>query len=84
MPGPLDGALESASYLATLCVALSLALFALGGSNLAVGFYLRTLSYSRPTTIVGLILDMVVVSRVVVGTSCKELGRHVNLDLLCL
>jgi hypothetical protein len=70
--------------LATLRVALSLALFALGGTDPAGGFCLRTLSYSRPTTIVGSILDTVVVSRVVVGTSCEELGRHVNMSLLCM
>jgi hypothetical protein len=34
--------------LATLCVASSLAMIALGGSHLSSGFRLRTLSFSRP------------------------------------
>jgi hypothetical protein len=34
--------------LATLCIASSLALVSLGGSNLASGFHLRTLSFGRP------------------------------------
>jgi hypothetical protein len=34
--------------LATLCVTLSLTLFALGGADLAGGFCLRTLSFGRP------------------------------------
>jgi hypothetical protein len=38
--------------LATLCAALSLTLFALGGADLTGGFCLRTLSFGRPTTIV--------------------------------
>jgi hypothetical protein len=46
-------------------------------------FCLRTLSYSRPAAIVELIVDTVVVSRVVVGTSCKELEKCVNMCLLC-
>jgi hypothetical protein len=47
--------------LATLCVTLSLALFALGGADPTGGFSLRTLSFSRHTTIVGPILDTIVV-----------------------
>jgi hypothetical protein len=39
--------------------------------------------YCRPTTIMGPILDTVVVSCDVVGTSCEELGWHVNMYLLC-
>jgi hypothetical protein len=34
--------------LATLCVALSLALVTLGGSDLIGGFHLRALSFDRP------------------------------------
>jgi hypothetical protein len=60
--------------LANLCVTLSLNLFALGGTESIGGFCLRTLSYSRPTTTTGPILDMVAVSRIVVGTSWDELG----------
>jgi hypothetical protein len=33
--------------------------------------------------IVGPVLDTVAISRAIVGTSCKELGRHVNMGLLC-
>jgi hypothetical protein len=33
-------------------------------------------------TIMGPILDMIVVSCAVVGTSCEELGRRVNMGLL--
>jgi hypothetical protein len=68
--------------LATLCVALSLTLFALGGADATGRFCLRTLSCSRLIAIMGLILDIVIVSRAVVGTSCEELGRRVNMGLL--
>jgi hypothetical protein len=56
----------------TLCVALSLTLFALGGTDPASEFYLRTVSFSRHMTIVGPVLDMVVVSLDVEGVRCKE------------
>jgi hypothetical protein len=64
-------------------------MFALGGADLASGFCLRTLSFGRPMTNMGTILDIVVVSRaVIVGTTCEESGRHVNMGLphllLCL
>jgi hypothetical protein len=36
------------------------------------GFYLRTLSFSRPTTIMGPILDMVVVSCTLEVVVCEE------------
>jgi hypothetical protein len=45
--------------LATLCVPLSLALFALAGANPTGAFCLQTLSFSRPTVIVRPILDTV-------------------------
>jgi hypothetical protein len=61
---------------------LYVALFALGGADSTGGFCLRTLSNSRPTTIVRHILDTVAISHTVDGTSCKELVRHVNLGLL--
>jgi hypothetical protein len=70
--------------LATLCVALPLPLFALGGAYLTGEFCLRILSYSKSTIIMGPNLDMVVVSPDIVGISCEELGWHVNIDLLCL
>jgi hypothetical protein len=63
---------------------LSLALFALGGADPAGEFCLGTLSFNRPTTIVGPILDIVVISLVAVGMMCEELRRHVDLGLLCL
>jgi hypothetical protein len=63
---------------------LYVALFALGGADSTGGFCLRTLSNSRPTTIVRHILDTVAISHTVDGTSCKELVRHVNLGLLRL
>jgi hypothetical protein len=69
---------------ATLCVASSLALFAWGSADPAVGFCLRTLSYCRPTAIMGPILDTVVVSHNVVGTSFQELEWCVNMCLLRL
>jgi hypothetical protein len=50
MSGPLEGAL-GVPVLATHCVTLSLALFALGGVDLTRGFCCRTLSFGRPTTI---------------------------------
>jgi hypothetical protein len=46
--------LRARQLLATLCVILSLALFAQGGTDSASGFCLRTLSGSRPTTIMGM------------------------------
>jgi hypothetical protein len=48
--------------LATLCVALSLTLFALGGVDPTEGFYIQTLSFSRVMIIVRPILDTVVTS----------------------
>jgi hypothetical protein len=73
---------QARQLLVTLCVDLSLALFALDGTGPTSGFCLRTLSYSRPTTIVGHILDTIVISHVVVGMLYKELGRCVNMGLL--
>jgi hypothetical protein len=64
--------------LATLYVALSLTLFALGSAESAGRFSLRTLSFGRPTIIVRLILDTVAVSHDVEGMTCGESGRHVR------
>jgi hypothetical protein len=64
--------------LATLYVALSLALFALSSTDSAGRLSLRTLSFGRPTTIVRLILDTVAISHDVEGTTCGESGRHVR------
>jgi hypothetical protein len=68
--------------LATLCVDLSLTLFALDSSNSTGGFCIKTLTYCRPTTIMGPILDKVGVSCNVEGTSCEELEWRVNSCLL--
>jgi hypothetical protein len=65
--------------LATLCVTLSLALIALGSAYSTGGYCLRTLSNSRPTAIVGPILDTVVVSHAVVSEynqACPSLLWH--------
>jgi hypothetical protein len=70
--------------LATLCVTSSLTLVALGGSDPSVGFCLETLSFTSPLAIMGHVLDMVVISCDVEGTSCEELGCCVNSCLLCL
>jgi hypothetical protein len=74
---------RTCQLVATIYVASSQALFARGGADLAGGFCLQTLSYRRPTTIMGPALDMDVVSHDVVGMSCMELGWHVNMCLLC-
>jgi hypothetical protein len=58
--------------LATLCVILSLTLFALGGTDLIDRFCLRTLSFGKPTIIMLPMLDMVAVSHDVEGMVCKE------------
>jgi hypothetical protein len=73
---------RACQLLATLCVASSLTLFSQCGIDPTDRVCLRTLSYCRPTTTVGPILDMAIVSGDVVGTSCEELGRHVNMGLL--
>jgi hypothetical protein len=73
---------RACQLLATLCVALSLALFAQGSTDPTGGFYLQTLSYCRHTSIMGPVLDTVVVSHDVVGASCEKLGWHVNMCLL--
>jgi hypothetical protein len=64
---------------ATLCVALFLALFALGGSDPTSRVCLRTLSFAGPSTIMGPVWDTVVVPRgIVAGTKCEAciLGLH--------
>jgi hypothetical protein len=55
-----------------------------GSTDPASRFCLRTLSFGSSTPIMGPILDTVVVSCIaIVGAMCKELGRHVNVGLLC-
>jgi hypothetical protein len=62
---------------------LSLTLFALGGADLTTS--LGTLGFGRPTTIVGLVLDIVAISHaIMVGTMHEELERCVNMGLLRL
>jgi hypothetical protein len=70
--------------LATLCVALSLTLVALGGSDPTGEFCLGTMSVADPSAIMGPVLDTIVVSCGVEGTLCEELGWHVNSCLLRL
>jgi hypothetical protein len=70
--------------LATLCVTSSLALVALGGRDPTSGFHLETLSVAGPSAIARPILDTLVVSHDVEGTSCEELGWRVNSCLLHL
>jgi hypothetical protein len=56
-----------------LCVALSLTLVALGGSDLIVRFWLGTLSVRGPSTIMGPIWDTIFVSHVVIAVvMCEE------------
>jgi hypothetical protein len=70
--------------LATLCVALSLALFAMGGADPTGGFCLRTLSFAGPSAIMGPVWDMIVISyAVIAGAMCEDYGSRVNLGLLC-
>jgi hypothetical protein len=66
--------LQMRQLLANLCVTLSLALFTRGGVDPTGGVCLRTMSYCKPTAIVGPILDMLTVSHGVEGASCEELG----------
>jgi hypothetical protein len=70
--------------LATLCVATSLALVDLGGSDPSSRFHLGILSIYSPSTIVGPVLDTVAVYHNVKGASCEELGWRVNPCLLDL
>jgi hypothetical protein len=60
--------------LATICVASSLAPVAPNGSDLTGRFRLRALSIGRPLDNSGPILDTIVVSHDVEGTSCEVLG----------
>jgi hypothetical protein len=58
--------------LATLCVVLSLALFALGGADPTSKFCLRTLSIAGPSIIMGPIWDTLVVSHAVIAGTMYE------------
>jgi hypothetical protein len=58
--------------LATHCVVLSFALFALGGADPTGGFCLQILSFSKLIGIVGPIFDMVVISHNVEGVVGDE------------
>jgi hypothetical protein len=64
--------LRVCQLLGTLCIVLSLALIALGGTDSTDGFCLRTLSFSCPTAIVRPVLDTVVVSHVVESVVCEK------------
>jgi hypothetical protein len=74
MSGLLNG-VPGAPAAGHLLCRFVLTLFALGGADLTGGFCLSTLSSSRPTTIVGLVLDTVVVSHAIEGTRSEESGR---------
>jgi hypothetical protein len=71
MSGPLNGA-RVHQMLAIVCVALSLALVALGCSDPTGVFHLGTLSFCRPLGNHGAVLDTVVGSHDVDGVSCEE------------
>jgi hypothetical protein len=59
--------------LATSCVALSLALFALGDSDPPSGFCFQTLSFAGPSTIMEPIWDTTSISCAVVANAmCEE------------
>jgi hypothetical protein len=59
--------------LATLCVALSLALFALGGADPTGEFCLRTLGFVGPSAIMSPIFYMIAVSHAVIAcVMCEE------------
>jgi hypothetical protein len=68
--------------LATLCVALSLTMFTRGDVDPVSGFCLLILSYGRPTTIMGPVLDIVAVSHDVAGALHEESRWHVNMYLM--
>jgi hypothetical protein len=53
-------------------VALSLAVFALGGSDPTSEFCLGTLSFAGPSTIVGHVWDMVIISRAIIAGMMRE------------
>jgi hypothetical protein len=77
MPSPLVGVPGSTSCLShPLCRFVPL--FALGSADPTSGFCLGNLSLGMPTTIVGSILDMVVISCDVKGTMCGKSGRCVS------
>jgi hypothetical protein len=55
------------------CVALSLALFAMGGADPTGGFCLRTLSFAGPSAIMGPVWDMIVISyAIIAGAMCED------------
>jgi hypothetical protein len=71
---PLDAPPRKFQLLATLCVALSFALFALGGANPTSRCCLRTLRFVGSSTIVGPIFDMIIISLDVASMICEEGG----------
>jgi hypothetical protein len=82
MSGPLDEASSVPAVGHPLCCLIPRSIRS-GWLRLTDGFSLRTLSYCRPTTIMGLILDTFTISCDVLGMSCKELERLVIMGLLC-
>jgi hypothetical protein len=75
---------QTRQMLATLCMALSLTLVALGGSDPTGGFHLGTLSFVGLSTIMRPILDTIAVFHDVDGVSYEELGWCINSFILCL
>jgi hypothetical protein len=72
---PTWRSLRKCQLQATLCVTLSLALFALGGSDPTGEFFLRTLSLAGPSIIMGPVWDTIVVSHAVIASvMCEEYG----------
>jgi hypothetical protein len=71
MSGPLDGAPGVLATGHTLCCFVPHSVCS-SGVDLADGLSLRTLSFSRPTTIVGPILDTVAISYDVEDVIYKE------------
>jgi hypothetical protein len=59
---------------------------ALVSTDPTYGFCLRTLIFGRPTTTMGLVLDIVAISCDAADMMCEEFGRHVNVSntLYCI
>jgi hypothetical protein len=77
MPRPLDRSPDAPDAGHPLCRFVP-CLVALGGSDSTGGFRLRTPSIAGSSAIVGPILDIVVISYDLEGTSCEELECHVS------
>jgi hypothetical protein len=56
----------------TICVTLSLALFALGGVDPTSRFCLRTLTFAGPSAIMGPVWGIVVISHAVIASAMYD------------